>query len=153
MAIGPFPKNRQPSSYNHAVVGARGGTPFAPSTPGWVDKSAGGRRNPKTLHDSGNASYESADEICYECFECGHRRPDCPWRDRKVGDPNYLNASKRNYSKLHRLQKEYLAKIGRAPHFALVESIEITNSAGQHVQNGNSPRLPTKEEMDKESKN
>ena len=97
-------------------------------------------------------SDDSSVEICFEHFEFGHRRHDWPWRDRKVGDPNYLNGSQRNYSKLHIFQKQSLVKIGHAPHFALIESTQITNPAGKHVKNSYLPRPPNKEEMDKESK-
>ena len=58
------------------------------------------------------------DDICFECYGVGHRKPNCPNLERPRDDPVYRQLQRNNYGKLHQVQKDWLAKAGQAPTFA-----------------------------------
>ena len=60
----------------------------------------------------------SPDDICFECYGVGHKKPNCPNLERSSDDPAYRTLQKNNYGKLHRLQKEWLSTAGQTPMFA-----------------------------------
>ena len=66
----------------------------------------------------GNKPYEkSKDDICYDCFEVGHRRPECPFTG-AVRDKFFDNFVRRNYVGLTADQRSWLDRMGHTPEFA-----------------------------------
>lgn len=92
---------RQPSrsrmSTRSQVVGTRERTMNDAGRPGWV-----------------NPSYSSVD-VCYACIGLGHRRPQCPHRDRSSEDPNFAFLRAENFKVLTPEQQAAIRRVGAAP--------------------------------------
>ena len=77
-------------------------------------------RNTRPIADVrwGNQPMEkSQDDICYDCFEVGHRRPNCPFQG-AIRDKFFDNFVHRNYLTLNAAQRAWLDRMGHTPEFA-----------------------------------
>ena len=88
-------------------------------------------RNPRQPHYAQSTSQQrpwwvafrnEPTDICFECFELGHKKPNCPYLAKTFYDANFREVVKRNYYQLTRQQKEYLRAIARTPAFALTQT-------------------------------
>lgn len=59
-------------------------------------------------------------DICFECFALGHKRPNCPHQQRSYKEPEYFAFVQKNFYVLSKEQKDWLANVGRTPAFALL---------------------------------
>ena len=61
-------------------------------------------------------------DICFECFELGHRKPDCPYNAAKY-DESFHRKVAQSYYKLTQAQREWLHRCDRTPLFALQDML------------------------------
>ena len=60
---------------------------------------------------------DTPNDICFDCFAVGHKKPNCPHLGRASLDDDYQSMRKRNFYALHPLQVEWLKAMGRYPIF------------------------------------
>ena len=98
---------------------------FYPNRVGWKDGNRT-RQHDLSYRGAGNQDRSrehqpkrnQPDDICFECYGVGHRKPNCPFLEKSAYDSTYQNLRRTNYAKLHPLQKEWLGKVGQTPPFA-----------------------------------
>ena len=66
----------------------------------------------------GQRGKEPSNDICFVCYEGGHRKPNCPYGGALPG-PFWDAFVKKNYFKLSAVQQDWLHRQGHTPEFAL----------------------------------
>ena len=61
-----------------------------------------------------------SDEICFDCYESGHRKPDCPYKQ-AVRSEFFTTFIKKNYWRLTQSQQLWLDQRGQTPYFAKLD--------------------------------
>ena len=87
---------------------ANNGTAPAP-----VDAIYAGRRQ-QQRYDR-DTQRDQPSDICYHCYQMGHRVPNCPDSGRPTHDPHFQRRLYENYMKLTVPQRDHLQSVGRAP--------------------------------------
>lgn len=114
--------------------------------PAPVDAIYAGRRSQQRYDREYQRDQPS--DICYHCYQMGHRAPNCPDAGRPTHDPHFQRRLYENYIKLTIPQRDHLRSVGRAPIIldlsAIQQPLGSTSAKSSATQSTAAPQPTTR---------